>query len=130
MKPSTFGNYEKIVTSLNNKIFLVTSEFKELYSMINIMAQTYFLAFTGGQNYKSDNKFTTLKKYLSNYDIFQTLLIMDTILGNLNLKFLVKKITFFSKGVEVKDSCPFISNCLFIKTKINSEISNTLNCLN
>ena len=40
--------------------------------MINIMAQTYFLAFTGGQSYKSDNKFTTLKKYLSNYNILQT----------------------------------------------------------
>jgi hypothetical protein len=40
--------------------------------MINIMAQTYFLAFTGGQSYKSDNKFTTLKKYLSNYNIFQS----------------------------------------------------------
>ena len=40
--------------------------------MINFMTQSYFLAFTGGQSYKSDDKFPILKKYLIHHGILQT----------------------------------------------------------
>jgi hypothetical protein len=66
------ASIKKIVTILKIKILFVTSKLQELYSMINIMVQTYFLAFTGGQSYKSDDKFLALKKILGNYGIFQT----------------------------------------------------------